>query len=50
MMLYFAYGSNLDVQQMALRCPRARKLGRARLDGYELKFDGPATIASSRTN
>jgi len=42
--LYFAYGSNLDVQQMARRCPLARKMGRATLKDYALKFDGPATV------
>lgn len=31
MPLYFAYGSNLDVGAMALRCPASRPLGVARL-------------------
>ena len=31
MPLYFAYGSNMDVAAMALRCPRSRALGPARL-------------------
>lgn len=35
-MLYFAYGSNIDVDSMTLRCPTAKRIGRARLDGYEL--------------
>ena len=36
---YFAYGSNMDPAQMAERCPGARLLGPARLDGWRLTFD-----------
>jgi gamma-glutamylcyclotransferase len=36
--LYFAYGSNLDAEQMRARCPTARGLERARLDGHRLAF------------
>jgi gamma-glutamylcyclotransferase (GGCT)/AIG2-like uncharacterized protein YtfP len=32
--LYFAYGSNMDRGQMAHRCPGARKVGIALLNGY----------------
>ncbi len=32
--LYFAYGSNMDTGQMAHRCPGARKVGIALLNGY----------------
>jgi gamma-glutamylcyclotransferase len=32
--LYFAYGSNLWLNQMSTRCPSAQYLGVARLDGY----------------
>jgi gamma-glutamylcyclotransferase (GGCT)/AIG2-like uncharacterized protein YtfP len=35
---YFAYGSNLDAQQMALRCPSARGLFRACLRDHRLDF------------
>ena len=31
MPLYFAYGSNMDVEAMAQRCPRSKPLGPARL-------------------
>ena len=31
MPLYFAYGSNMDVEAMARRCPRAKPIGPARL-------------------
>lgn len=41
-MLYYAYGSNLDVQQMAHRCPNAKPLGRFRLKGWRLVFRGVA--------
>jgi gamma-glutamylcyclotransferase len=36
--LYFAYGSNLDVDQMLMRCPTARPLVRARLRDHRLEF------------
>lgn len=36
--LYFAYGSNLNLDQMARRCPDAEPVGRVRLDGYRLAF------------
>ena len=35
---YFAYGSNLNFDQMAYRCPEATVVGTAKLDGYELAF------------
>jgi len=34
MILYFAYGSNMHPRVMAARCPGARPLGAARLDGW----------------
>ena len=36
--LYFAYGSNLNLGQMAVRCPQAEVVGKAVLEGYELAF------------
>jgi gamma-glutamylcyclotransferase (GGCT)/AIG2-like uncharacterized protein YtfP len=36
MPLYFAYGSNMDVNAMARRCPRSKALGRARLERHRL--------------
>lgn len=38
--LVFAYGSNLDDEQMLRRCPSAVDLGRARLRGHRLLFSG----------
>lgn len=37
---YFAYGSNMDLEQMLDRCPSARPLGAARLEGHRLEFAG----------
>lgn len=38
--LYFAYGSNLDHEQIKSRCPGSEYLFRAKLPGYRLLFDG----------
>jgi gamma-glutamylcyclotransferase (GGCT)/AIG2-like uncharacterized protein YtfP len=38
--IYLAYGSNLNIEQMALRCPTARVLGPAKLRGYRATFRG----------
>ena len=38
--LYIAYGSNLNKEQMARRCPTARYVGTGMVEGYELKFKG----------
>lgn len=37
-MLYFAYGSNMDWQQMQERCPSARFVSVARLPNHKLAF------------
>ncbi len=37
---YFAYGSNMDIQQMARRCPEAELFGAASLTNYRLAFGG----------
>ena len=36
--LYFAYGSNLDAEQLAERCPSSRALFRARLPHHRIDF------------
>jgi hypothetical protein len=43
---YFAYGSNIVAPQMAHRCPAARAVGLARLDGWRFRITtrGFATI------
>jgi len=42
--LYFAYGANLDIRGMELRCPCLRRIGRAVLKNYRLMFKGVADI------
>ena len=42
--LYIAYGSNLNLPQMARRCPDAEVAGTSQVRGYELLFRGVATI------
>ena len=34
--LYFAYGSNINLRQMAVRCPDAQVVEPAVLENYEL--------------
>ena len=38
--LYFAYGSNINLEQMAYRCPNATVLMPVVLQGYELTYRG----------
>lgn len=38
--LYIAYGSNLNLRQMAVRCPTAKVAGASELKDYELLFRG----------
>jgi hypothetical protein len=42
-MRYFAYASNMNLAQMARRCPKARNLGQASLEGWELCFNRRST-------
>jgi gamma-glutamylcyclotransferase (GGCT)/AIG2-like uncharacterized protein YtfP len=35
-MYYFAYGSNMNDEQMAFRCPGAEKIGYGVLEGYRI--------------
>ena len=42
--LYVAYGSNLNLAQMARRCPTAKVVGIGKLKEYQLTFRGVATI------
>jgi len=41
-MLYFAYGSNMNVGQMAVRCPNAEPIGAIVLEDWRLVFRGVA--------
>lgn len=38
--LYIAYGSNLNLTQMAYRCPTAKVVGASEIKDYELLFRG----------
>ena len=40
---YIAYGSNLNVSQMRWRCPEARIVGTAELEGWRLMYKGSRT-------
>ena len=40
---YLAYGSNLNIPQMQFRCPEARIVGTAVIEGYRLLFKGSKT-------
>lgn len=40
---YLAYGSNLNVEQMKHRCPDAKPIGTAWINGYQLLFKGSKT-------
>lgn len=40
---YLAYGSNLNIPQMHMRCPDARIIGTATIPGYRLLFKGSKT-------
>ncbi len=51
--IYLAYGSNLNLKQMAQRCPTAKVLGATTLKDYQLLFKGAfgnahATIEPSK--
>ncbi len=37
---YVAYGSNLNLNQMAVRCPTAKVVGKGEIKDYELLFRG----------
>jgi len=40
---YIAYGSNLNVRQMLMRCPTARMIGTSTIKDYRLMFKGSQT-------
>jgi len=42
--LYIAYGSNLNMEDMARRCPAAKVAGTAELKNFELLFRNHATV------
>lgn len=42
--LYIAYGSNINLEQMAFRCPHSKIVGASEIKNFELEFRGVATI------
>lgn len=44
--LYISYGSNINLEQMAYRCPHSKVVGTSEIKGYELEFRGVATIVT----
>lgn len=45
--LYIAYGSNLNLEQMARRCPTAEIVGKTYLHNYRLMFRGKSTAVAT---
>lgn len=45
--LYIAYGSNLNLEQMARRCPTAETVSRTHLHNYRLMFRGKNTAVAT---
>ena len=44
MLLYFAYGSNLDLAQMRRRCPESRTVYPGQLPNYRLTFNRYSSV------
>lgn len=38
--IYIAYGSNMDLEQMAYRCPDAELIGKGKIKNFRLMFKG----------
>lgn len=45
--LYIAYGSNLNLEQMARRCPTAEVVGKTYLHNFRLMFRGKGTAVAT---
>ena len=46
--LYIAYGSNINLEQMARRCPNSKVIGTSMIPDYELEFRNVATIVPKK--
>ncbi len=46
-MLYVAYGSNMNLEQMAFRCPDSKVVGNGKLYGWDLVFNIHADIVKA---
>jgi len=42
--IYVAYGSNMNMEQMKRRCPKAKPIGKGIIENYKLEFRGVANI------
>jgi len=46
---YLAYGSNLNINEMAFRCPLAKKVGTVNIKDYRLVYKGSSDLYSYLT-
>lgn len=46
--LYIAYGSNINLEQMAFRCPHSSVVVTSEIKDFELEFRGVATIVPKK--
>ena len=46
--LYIAYGSNINLEQMAYRCPHSKIVGTSEIKDFKLEFRGVATIVPNK--
>ena len=46
--LYFAYGSNMNLNQMAFRCPDAKVIESVQVENYRLAFRGSGVVNKGR--
>lgn len=46
--LYIAYGSNINLEQMAYRCPHSKVVGTSEIKDFELEFRSVATIVPKK--
>lgn len=46
--IYLAYGSNMNMEQMEVRCPKARPIGTTEIKDHRLVFRGVADIEPAK--
>lgn len=46
-MLYVAYGSNMNLDQMAYRCPKSKVVGNGKIYGWKLVFNVHADVVKA---
>lgn len=49
-MLYVSYGSNMNLQQMAYRCPNSKVVCNGELHGWKLVFNVHADVINGKKN